>query len=174
MAVEIFKPDQWREFFLMTGSGTAALAGLVFVAMTLNLDVIVKDPTHRYRAIGTLSGFTAAFMICAFALMGGQNHVAVGIEWLIVSFVAGVIYVNGYIQSGKKGGSERARILSRVVGGTVCYITEVVGSLLLIFGYIAGLYIAAVAMIIYFAFLVSGAWLLVVRVHEDAITRKSK
>jgi len=50
--VDIYRPDQWHDFFMMVGGGTAALTGLVFVAMSLNLRVIDQDATHRYRAIG--------------------------------------------------------------------------------------------------------------------------
>ena len=39
--------------FVMVGGGAAALTGLVFVAMSLNLAMIAQDATHRFRAIGT-------------------------------------------------------------------------------------------------------------------------
>lgn len=64
----------------MTGGGAAALAGLVFVAMSINLDVVAQDATHRLRAVNMLAGFTAAFIICALVLTGGQSHQAVGTE----------------------------------------------------------------------------------------------
>jgi len=47
LAADIYKPDQWRDFFLMVGGGAAALTGLVFVAMSLNLYIIFREPTHR-------------------------------------------------------------------------------------------------------------------------------
>ena len=50
IATDIYKPAEWHDFFLMTGGGAAALAGLVFVAMSINLDVVAQDATHRYRA----------------------------------------------------------------------------------------------------------------------------
>jgi hypothetical protein len=95
ITVDAYRPELWHDFFVMVGGGAAALAGLVFVAMSLNLDVIARDATHRYRAIGTLTGFTAAFVICALVLMGGQNYQAAGIEWLTVAVIATVIHVNG-------------------------------------------------------------------------------
>ena len=49
----------------------------------------------------------------------------------------------------------------------MCYLAEVIGAILLILGYGAGLYIAAIASIVLFAFLISGAWLLVIGVYED-------
>jgi hypothetical protein len=71
IATDVYKPAEWHDFFLVTGGGAAALAGLVFVAMSINLDVVAQNVTHRLRAINMLAGFTSAFVICALALMGG-------------------------------------------------------------------------------------------------------
>ena len=92
MNIDIFRPDQWHDFFIMVGGATAALTGLVFVAMSINLHIITSDPTHKNRAIGTLTGFTAIFLICSLALIGNQNHLSIGIEWLIISAVATFIH----------------------------------------------------------------------------------
>ncbi len=64
--------------------------------------------------------------------------------------------------------------MTRLVFGTSCYVAEVVGAALLIAGQIAGLYVAAVPLILLIAFMISGAWLLIVGVsthhlqHQDA------
>jgi hypothetical protein len=49
----------------------------------------------------------------------------------------------------------------------MCYLAEVIGAIFLILGYSAGLYIAAIAISILFAFLISGAWLLMLGIYED-------
>ena len=167
MAADIYKPELWHDFFVMVGGGAAALTGLVFVAMSLNIDMIAGDATHRHRAIGTLVGFAAAFMTCALVIMGGQDHRAVGFEWLVVGSLAGVIYVNGYIQAIRRDGSSLGRSLSRLVVGTALYLGQVVGAILFMLGYIAGLYVAAVTMIILQAWGITGAWLLVIGVHRE-------
>src|SRR5580704_2912122 len=79
--------DQWNNFFVMVGGVAAALAGLVFIAMSINLSIITRDATHKNRAIATMTGFTAVFMICAFALIGSQNYRWIGVEWLVISLV---------------------------------------------------------------------------------------
>jgi hypothetical protein len=150
---------------LWLAGGAAALAGLVFVAMSLNLEGIVNDATHKYRAIGTLSGFSAAFVICSLALMGGQNYQAVGIEWLIVSAFATVIHVNGYIRATKIGKSSVGLQLNRLLFGTGLYIAEIIGAILFTLGYVAGLYVAAVSLVALLAYMISGAWLLLMSVH---------
>ena len=166
IAVDVYRPDQWHDFFIMVGGGAAVLTGLVFVAMSLNVNVITQDPTHRYRAIGTLTGISAAFVLCSLVLMGGQDHRAVGIEWFVVTAVAGIVYVYGYVQAVRLGGSVVWLRQSRVVSGAACYLAELVGAALLVAGHVAGLYIAAVALIIQLTFMISGAWLLIVGVSE--------
>ena len=80
IAIDVYRPEQWHDFFIMVGGGAAALAALVFVAMSLNLDGIAKDATHRNRAIGTLTGFTPAFVICALVLMGAKITKQLGLS----------------------------------------------------------------------------------------------
>jgi hypothetical protein len=167
VATDIYQPAEWHDFFVVTGGGAAALAGLVFVAMSINLDVVAPNSTHRGRAINMLTGFTAAFAICALALMGGQSHQAVGTEWLVVATVALVIYVLNYVQAAKRGGITAELRPDRLAAGVTCYAAQIVGAVFLILGYVAGLYVAAVALIVLFALVISGAWLLLVAVDED-------
>jgi hypothetical protein len=124
---DIYRPDQWHDYFITVGGASAALTGLVFVAMSLNPGVIAQDQTHRRRAVGTLAGFTAIFVICALGVMGGQDHRAIGLEWLTVSAVATVVYVYGYIQAIRFGGSSVGLRPYRLVGGTALHIMEIVG-----------------------------------------------
>jgi hypothetical protein len=167
IATDIYQPAEWHDFFVVTGGGAAALAGLVFVAMSINLNVVAQNATHRLRAINMLTGFIAAFIICALALMGGQSHRAVGAEWLVLATVAAVSYAHNYVQAARVGGSKADLRPDRLAGGGACYVAQIVGAVLLILGHVAGLYVAAVGLILLFAFMISGAWLLLVAVHED-------
>ena len=160
---------QWQNFFVMVGGGAAALAGLVFIAMSINLSIITRDATHKNRAIATLTGFTAVFTICALALMGNQNYQWIGVEWLVVSLVPTITYIRVYVRATKVGRSSVGLSIGRFIVGTTCYVAQIIGSLLLIAGYVAGLYIASVAMVLSFAFFISGAWLLITGIHENQI-----
>jgi hypothetical protein len=171
MTVDVYRPDLWHDFFVMVGGGAAALTGLVFVAMSLNLDVIARDATHRYRAIGTLAGFSAPFVTSALVLMGGQDHRAVGGEWLAIATIGAVIYINGYVQAKRKGGSAVGLGGYRLAGGTALFVAEVTGAILLVLGHVQGLYLAAVAMTALLAWAISGAWLLLVGVQQERAGR---
>jgi len=151
----------------MVGGGAAALTGLVFIAMSINLSIITQDATHKNRAIATLTGFTAVFMICGFALIGNQDYLWIGVEWLVVSLVPTITYIRVYIRAKKMGRSSVGLSIGRFIVGTTCYVAQIIGSVLLISGYTAGLYVASIAMVLSFAFFISGAWLLIIGVYEN-------
>jgi hypothetical protein len=164
---EIFMPEQWNNFFVMVGSGAAALAGLIFVAMSIKHEIIIRNTTHKNRAINMLTGFTAVFMACSFALVGNQYLAALGFEWLVLWLIATAIFIRGYVVAIRSGMSSIGLGTPRLTGGTICYLAEVIAAIFLILGHSAGLYIAAIATIVLFAFLISGAWLLMIGIYED-------
>src|SRR3984885_6027308 len=96
---DIYRPEQWSDFFILVGTGAVTLTGLVFVAMSLNLKAIASDATHSYRAINTLTGLALVFMRCALVLMGGQNHHAIGAELFVVSGISAAVFINGYTKA---------------------------------------------------------------------------
>jgi hypothetical protein len=159
--------DQWSNFFVMVGGGAAALAGLIFVAMSINPEGIIRNTTHKNRAINMLSGFSAIFMACSLALMGNQTLVALGLEWLFLWAIATIIFVRGYVVALRSGMSSIGLTRPRLAGGTMCYLAEVIGAIFLVLGQSIGLYIAAVGAVVLFAFLISGAWLLIIGIYED-------
>lgn len=162
LALDAYRPDQWHDFFVMVGGSAAALTGLVFVALSLNVNVIYQDASHLYRAIDTLAGMAGVFVICALALMGGQDHVAVGIEWFVVAAISSAVLLHGYDQAVRRGGSVDWLRARRTITLTALYLTQLVGAAVLAADHVAGLYVAAVAMVAALAFMISAAWLLVV------------
>jgi hypothetical protein len=160
-------PAPWSNFFILVGTGAATLAGLVVVAMTINLRGIAGDGTHRFRAINMLTGFTSVLVLSALALMGAQTARWIGVEWLAVAVAAAVVNTNGYIQGARQRGSSRYALSPlRVIGGSACYAGQIVGAALLVAGIPAGAYVAAVALVVNFLFLVSGSWLLILGTLE--------
>jgi hypothetical protein len=154
-------PEQWTDFFLLVGTGAATLAGLVFVALTINLRGVARDATHRYRAINMLTGFASIFLIAALALMGHQSAFTVGLEWLVVAVLAAAINTYGYIQAFRLRSSLYALSLVRIIGGSLCYLGQIVGAAMLLGGVSAGIEVSALALVATFVYLVSGSWLLI-------------
>lgn len=131
-------PEQWNNFFFMVGGRAAALVGLIFVAMSINHQIIIGNATHKNRAINMLTGFTAVFMACSFALIGNQQLGALGFEWLVLWAIATALFVRGYVIAIRSGMSSIGLNVPRLAGGTACYLAEVVGAAFLLRGNSAG------------------------------------
>jgi len=161
VAADIFRPGQWTDFFVLVGTGAVTLTGLVFVAMSLNLKEISVNATHRHRAINTLSGLALVFMRCALVLMGAQNHTSVGAELFVVSGISAGIFVRGYARAIKASSDLK---FSRIVGGSLVHLAEMIGAAVFFLGYLPGLYIAAIGILANTCYMITAAWLLVMGV----------
>ncbi|MGD0852837.1 MAG: hypothetical protein ABSA07_05690 [Acidimicrobiales bacterium] len=167
IVAEIFKPGQWSDFFLLVGTGAVTLTGLVFVAMSLNLNVMAVDATHRFRAINTLTGLALIFMRCALVLMGDQDYRSIGAELFVVAGISAAVFVRGYANAIKMGSG---LTLSRIVGGSLVHAAEMFGAALFIFGHLSGLYIAAIAIVSNACYMITAAWLLVMGASDRRTT----
>lgn len=165
LAADVYQPAEWHDFFVMVGSAAAVLTGLVFVALSLNLEVLLRGTMHRARSIGTLTNFGGIFLISAVALMGNQTDVSIGVVWLLVSMAAGFVYVRPWPTTRREHPPSKLTTL-RFVTGSALYVGEIIGAVLLLSAVSAGLYIAASSMTLLVVYSVTGAWLLVLGARE--------
>ena len=163
----VYEPELWHDFFLMVGGGAAALAGLVFVAMSINLKAIVHDATHRARAGATMIGFTSMFILSGLALVAHQTAFWLGIEWLATTAIYAYVYVAGYVASLRLHGSDTGRTGYRITIAALCTIAQIVGSVMLMANMGEGALVAAVGLMLNIGSLVSGAWLLMVGICDE-------
>ena len=165
----MYQPALWHDYFIVVGSGAAALTGLVFVAMTLHLEEVTGNPVHRHRARTILTGLTAVFIRCALVLMGGQTGQAVAIELIGVLIIVEAILYNSIRQAMRSADNG---VLWRTIGSFACLVLEQIGAVILFFGNPSGLYLVGLGMMSSFIFMVTGAWLLLVGVGvQEAATR---
>jgi hypothetical protein len=156
---------QWHDYFTMVGAGAAALTGLVFVAMSLHLDEVARDPAHRHRARTILAGLTAVFIRCAFALMVGQGDQAVALEFILILVVVEVILYRSISQALGHATSPQPGLLTRTLSAFICLVVEQAGAVVLFLGGAWGLYAIGAGMMASFVVMVTGAWLLIVGVR---------
>jgi hypothetical protein len=77
-----FAPADWHEFFEAAAAASAALLGLLFVAISINLKQILE---HRHLpgwAAGTLGALLSGLVVCNFGRAAGQSNRALGVEIL--------------------------------------------------------------------------------------------
>lgn len=78
---------RWTNFFAAETSASAALTGLVFVAISINLQQIVKNPLLTARSLKALVTLTAILLISSLCLVPGQSLHALATELAIIGLL---------------------------------------------------------------------------------------
>src|SRR4051812_50093971 len=81
--------DDWHDFFLAAAGAAAVLAGLVFVGLSINLEMIMSNPAYGLpgRALEALVLLVAVLIVTILLLVPAQGTVLVGAEVLAVGVV---------------------------------------------------------------------------------------
>ncbi|HEX4050222.1 MAG TPA: hypothetical protein VHY19_05025 [Steroidobacteraceae bacterium] len=77
----------WGDFFAAQVGASAALAGLLFVAVSINLEKILKYPHLPTRAFEALAALLCTLIVSTFGLVPGQSDVAFGLEAAITGLI---------------------------------------------------------------------------------------
>lgn len=73
----------WEGFAVALVGAAAVLSGLLFVAMSLNMDRILRVRTLPGRAGESIILFLAAMVLCAYLLIPDQSSTALGVELIV-------------------------------------------------------------------------------------------
>ena len=160
-----YAPELWTSFFSAQVSASAALTGLLFVAVSINLGKIVafRHLTPRAaKALVTLIGVLFAASLC---LVPGQSTTMLGFElailgcalWATITFLQrSHSHENPYIN--------RAQKLLDTLLAQISELPIIVCGVSLLFRQGGGLYWMVIAAIVSFATAVLDTWVLLVEI----------
>src|SRR5918997_3619186 len=86
-----YDASEWTDFFVAGAGASAALAGLVFVAVSINIDRILRLPGVPDRALATVLLLLGVVLVSMVALIPGQSRTALGAELLVVGIASGAL-----------------------------------------------------------------------------------
>ena len=75
-SVASYNPLVWHDFFVGTIGASAALTGLLFVAISINLEQILKYPQLPGRAAATLGVLVSALVVSGVRIGTGAKNIA--------------------------------------------------------------------------------------------------
>jgi modulator of FtsH protease len=101
-----YDPEQWHDLFVAVAGASAALLGLLFVAVSINLERILGFKGLPERALETLMLLLGVLLVSIVGLMPGQSHVALGLELLAIATTMTVIAVRLPVLTGDGSGHE--------------------------------------------------------------------
>jgi len=92
--------EGWTDFFVAEVGAAAALAGLLVVAMSINIKEIMALPTLPPRAAQTLIIIAAALVLASLGLFPRQSLAAFGWEAVVTGIV---VALTGALDTATKG-----------------------------------------------------------------------
>lgn len=158
--------EAWANFFVATAGVGAALAGLVIVAVSVNLQQFVKHPQLPPRASATVSNLMLMVTTSLMALIP-QPWSAFAIEIVIFTSVGWAIMIacsREIIGHHMKGGRPAIELLFGLPGGHVAALCLVVGAVLLYGANSHGLYWIAAAALLTLVATAMNVWVFLIEI----------
>jgi modulator of FtsH protease len=157
-----YDPLQWHDFFVGTIGASAALTGLLFVTISINLEQILKFPFLPGRAAGTLGLLVAALVVSGFALAPGQSNRALGLETAAVGVA--IVVQSLWVSLRRRGGERNTRVPQHLIPLLLPGLAFIAGGLSLVAGGGGGFYWVLAAVLLAFVVASINAWVLLVEI----------
>jgi hypothetical protein len=161
-----YQPEQWHDMFVAMAGAAAALTGLIFVAVSINLERVLKFPALPPRAVETLSVLIGLLVLSVFVLIPGQSLTALGAEILVLGGVMGAALLAKRIRVPRAAGQPLTWTVTPVaviLGATLPMAAAGISVLARGGG---GLYWLVAALVLGFAGAVFNGWILLVEIHR--------
>ena len=157
--------DAWQTLFATQAGVGAALTGLVFVALSINLKQILAIaglPAHAGEALLLLMFPVVTGLV---GVLPQTSSRALGAEFLVIALVLWLA-VTRILFSGRQGVRERplGEIIIRVAGAQAATFPAIIAGCLLLAGSASGLWFLAVAVLFCIVAGVGDAWVLLVEI----------
>lgn len=168
MAAVSISPETWDSFFLGQVGAAAALAGLLFVGISLNLNKILAVPFLPLRGFLALLLLVAILAQSSFLLMPDLTETVAGLG---VLGIGAAVFIAGSVIE-RIGWRHRTReqnpvtFLFNVVLLGAATIPWLVGGILVFYGGSGGYYWLAAGIILAFVKAVLDAWVLLVEINR--------
>jgi len=162
-----YRADGWQPFYSVVGTAAAALAGLLFIAMSLNLRAVVTHAPLLARAREAFGGFFNLLMLTLLILIPGQDRHVLGAELVTFGIVLAALSVVLQGETIRRlSADRRARWALRNLPLNLATVTILVAGAGLLFGTLGGLFWLVPTVLVYFLWASLNAWNLIVQSVE--------
>jgi hypothetical protein len=159
--------DSWSEFFVAAAGASAALAGLIIVAMSVSIDALVKIPGMTSRG-ATAIAMLVLVTVVALAGLVPEGDGMFGVAVIVLSGVGLLISLQSLWVLMTTSTGTRATLAAFVKGALsiVPFAALIVGGVLVTTGAAAGLLWIAFGSLVAFVIAVVAAWVMLVEIRR--------
>jgi hypothetical protein len=155
--------DSWSEFNVAMVGATAALAGLLIVAMSVNIGTIMQSKTMPARLAASIAALVLAITVSALGLIPEQPLVVYGLAIVVAALGAGVFQWHVVSLVFRRPGVPASYRVGQSVAGVFPILAFLIGGVLVTAGLgEAGLVAAAIGSILSIIAALLMAWVVLV------------
>ena len=160
--------QQWQLFFATVAGASATLMGLIFLSLSLKLNVLkqMKDKRIRQIAWQTFANFFFLIMFALVFLVPEQTPIGLSLPILIICTVAIGITISQGVQA-KSIGATSSRLLRDSVPSLIAYLGLIVITILLLIDIRQSLIWILPVVVVLLAIAIRNAWSLLVDAREE-------
>ena len=159
--------EHWANYFITTAGGAAALAGLIFVSVSLNLKKILSLKHLPGRALGSLILLTNILISGSFCLVPGQGLFWLGCEILAVSITIWAVNTRMDINMYRNAENQyQPHYLQNLVFTQVAVLPYIAGSIFLVNNSSTGFYCLIPGITFSFVKALIDSWVLLVEINR--------
>jgi hypothetical protein len=154
----------WSNFLVAEVGASAALAGLIFVAVSINVSKIIEYPGVSGRAAEALALLMGLLIIATFGLAPNQSQAMLGAEFLAVGITLWMFTVTLHVRQLRRAKRPWWWLASRA---TLCQLTTLsfcVAGILLILGHASGMNWLIPGCVFAFLSSTTSAWVLLIEI----------
>lgn len=156
---------EWNEFCVAVLGATAALSGLLFASVSINIERIMGHPRLPARALQTLILFVTPVVLCICVLTPHQPRAALGAELIVTGALAGALLLRINRPSNRAEQEPRAGwLLTRFLPSVLVSLFLVVAGISLTLQAGGGLYWTAPATLLAVLAGLENTWVLLVEI----------
>lgn len=155
--------SEWSDLFVAAAGAAAALAGLIIVAMSVNIETIVSFPSLPARAGATIAVLVLVTIVSILGLVP-----ALLLEWTGWAVLAFSVVCLGFAVDATVRMMRQSPVSGLAKGAVLIVPTLgfVIGGAVLAAGEVAGIYFVAAGILLAFVSTVLNAWVLLVEIRR--------
>jgi hypothetical protein len=157
----------WESYLIAEVGASAALTGLIFVSVSINLKRILSFPKLPNRALGALLMFTTVLIVSSLLLVPGQSLTAGGIEMAAIGLAVWITITlldASYWRNTKR--KYRRTIIPLAIVNQLSLLSYIVGGVLLFFGNSSGMFLTIPAFLLSIVKGLVDSWVLLVEINR--------
>lgn len=173
---QAFQPELWRDLYVMLGTSSAALIGLLFIATSLHLNEIVNIPGFHTRAYNQTIYLMLLLLEAVLILMPLSSR-ALG-AWLIAVNLFGLSFPTRntykFFYKNREMAGSAGWAFSRAVRYFVSFLLGIAGGICVIGQSNWGLYIVTASYFLLLASVILNAWAIMLGVGRTKSKSRAK